>query len=421
MPTCRGFLLVFAGLVASCENPRPSISAVTPDQAYSGDSIVLTVAGDNFVPASIVDPDQGRRIALSDGFHIRVSDGLRSIDLAEVAWLSPHQMKGFLAGQVAVELQPGPLDVEVVDPRGERDTLPAAFHELGPDLIAPVVVFDSPAAEAAFAPGMLLRGSFHATDTSPGRLSSLGWTYLENGRPPAEPVAASCVLPAQATAGDCRFQATIGSGLTEGDVVTIVASAEDSADPPNLTRTEFSIRLRALSTLTSVWPARGGTLGGTDVIVTGTGFVPGTTASVDGVPLFPNGGIVVDSNTLSGHVPPHAEGTAPLRVHTPLGDAARVVSFHYLAPPQIDGIAPAVGSPAGGTSVTIRGSNFTRQTQVFFGSTLVDALPLAEASLASGTAIAGKAPAGSGITTVWAFDAELGFSALRDGFTWSAP
>jgi hypothetical protein len=421
MRTCRGFLLVFAGLVAGCENPRPSISAVTPNQAYSSDSIVLMVVGDNFVPASIVDPDQGRRIALSEGFSIRVTDGTYSIDLADVAWLSPHQVTGYLAAQAALELRPGLLDVEVVDPRGQRDTLQAAFHELGPDQVPPAVVFDSPAAETPFAPGMLLRGSFHATEVSPGRLSSLGWTYLENGRPPAEPVGASCLPPAQATTADCAFQAKISSGLAEGDVVTIVASAQDSADPPNLTQTQLPIPLRAVPTLTSIWPARGGTMGGTDIIVTGTGFVPGTTASVDGVPLFPNGGIVVDSNTLSGHVPPHPEGAAPLRVHTPLGDAAIVMSFHYLDPPKIDGIMPAVGSAAGGTPVTVEGSNFTRQTQIYFGSTLARALPLAKPSLTSAGSIAGTAPAGSGPTTVWAFDPELGFSELPDGFTWSAP
>jgi hypothetical protein len=416
-----GCLCLQAGLVAACDNPPPSISAVTPSQAYSADEVTLTVVGDNFLPASILDPDRGNRIAVSDGFRIRVSDGALWAELADVAWLSPHQMTGWLASASAKELRPGPLDVQVMDPRDQQATLPAGFWELGPDQTPPVIAFDSPTADAALTPGMLLRGTFYAADVPPGRLSSLAWTYLENDRPPGIPIDSSCFLPPLARESYCSFQAPISPQLKEGDVVTIVATAQDSASPPNLSRNQLSIHLRAAPTLRSIRPARGGTMGGTDILVKGTGFAAGTTASVDDVPLFPDGGIVVDSTTLSGHVPPHAAGEALLRVHTPLGDAAGAVTFVYVSPPQIDGIVPEVGSVAGGTPVTIKGRSFSPQTQIYFGPVLTNALPLAEPSFADETSIVGRAPAGLGRTTVWAFDAELGFTELADGFTWSAP
>jgi hypothetical protein len=422
MRICQGCFLLLTGLVAGCENPHPSISQVAPNQAYSSDDLTLTVEGDNFVPATIVDPEQGRRIALSDGFRICLSDGARSIDLVDVTWLSPHRMTGWLAGEVAKVLLPGPISVEVVDPRGERASSATGFYELGPDQIPPTVVFDSPTPDSVFVSGMLLRGTFHATDAVPGRLSSLRWTYLENDRPPEKPIESGCMFPEEPTTGSCDFQISIGPQLKEGDVVTIVASAEDDANPPNLGQNQLSIRLAAAATVSAIWPTSGGTSGGTEIVVTGTGFVPGaTTASVDGTPLFPNGGIVVDSKTLTGHVPPHAEGFAPLLVRTPLGLASGSVRFEYLSPPQIDSIYPEVVSAAGGTLVTVRGRGLTRNTIISFGPSLADAVPLSDAFPPDTSSIAGKAPAGVGRTTVWAFDAELGYSSLIDGFAWSLP
>jgi hypothetical protein len=58
---------------------------------------------------------------------------------------------------------------------------------------------------------------------------------------------------------------------------------------------------------------------------------------------------------------------------------------------------------------------------LFFGSTFQSALPLHDLRLTNDT-IEGLTPPGqAGVTTVWAFDDALGFSALPGAFTWGTP
>jgi hypothetical protein len=204
-------------------------------------------------------------------------------------------------------------------------------------------------------------------------------------------------------------------------VVRIVAEATDTALHPNLAQLPLDIRLHDKPSLSSISPSRGGTAGGTDILVFGSGFLAGSQALIDGEPLFPEGGIVVDENTISGHTPAHAAGTGLLTVRTPLGQVDATRPFTYLSPPLIAAIEPAAGPPAGGTAVSIMGANFSADTRIYFGPSLDDALPLAEQFVQNDSAIVGRAPAGRGPTTVWAFDDALGFTKLLGGFTWGTP
>jgi hypothetical protein len=417
MWTHQGRLCLCVWLLAGCENPHPSLTAVSPNQAYSGEDVSLAITGDNLLPATILDPDRGQRIATNDGFRIRIGNGSEWWQLTDVAWLSPNRMTAWFAGTMVERFAPGPLDVELVDPRGEQAVLSGGFTLLGLDQSPPVVVFDSPSPDAMFAPGMLLRGRFSAADVPPGKLASLSWTYFEKDQPVDES-AGSCVIPPQSAVAGCSFQVPIRDGLREGDEVKIVVRANDQASPSNQTESQRSFVLRPVPSVSTIWPTSGGTMGGTDVVITGNGFVPGSTATLDGVPLFPDGGLYVDANTLSGHVPPHEQGGAALVVHTPLGDTKGAVVFQYLPAPQILAITPNLAEATGGTSVSITGKNFSQQTRIYFGTTLSSALPLVQPSLKNDTLIAGLAPAGNGPATVWAFDADLGFTVLEHAFTW---
>jgi hypothetical protein len=416
----RGYLCLCAGLVAGCENPHPSLTAVSPNQAYSGADVNLALFGDNLLPATILDPDQGRRIATSDGFQIRIGNGTEWSQLGDVAWLSPSRMTAWFTSAMANGFAPGPLDIELVDPRGEKATLPGGFALLGRDESPPILLFDGPDEDAMFAPGMLLRGRFHAADVPPGKLTRLDWTYYENNDP-VDGSAGSCLVPPESTEAGCSFQVQISDGLHEGDVVRIVALAYDEASPPNQGDSQRAFVLRPVPSVSAIAPPSGGTAGGTDVVITGRGFVPGSKATLDGVLLFPDGGLYVDPNTLSGHVPPHKAGVAALVVHTPLGDTTDAVVFQYLAPPQILAIDPKVEGISGATQVKITGKNFSQQTRIYFGTALESALPLVQPTWQADTLIVGFAPAGHGQATVWAFDADLGFTALVDAFAWRTP
>jgi hypothetical protein len=199
-----------------------------------------------------------------------------------------------------------------------------------------------------------------------------------------------------------------------------MAIATDAATTKNSYTATLSFTVDAPATVTSIWPTSGGTAGGTDVVITGSGFIAGTQAFLDGVLLFPNGGIVINKTTLSGHVPAHDEGAAPLVIRTPLSTTTGG-HFTYLPPPVLETITPSTGAPTGGAAVALTGNGFSADTRIYFGSTLDSAVPLGQLFLQSDTTIIGRAPAGSGQTWVWAFDEGLGFSRCPTPFTWKSP
>jgi len=391
---------------------------VEPGQAYSESALRLTLVGDGFIPASTLNPGSGSRVAVTDGFHARMGRDTTWVELSNLIWRSTDQIEATLPKETAAGLPSGYLNVEVVDPRGQRATLARAFNELGPDAVAPIVTFASPAADTPVGPGTILRGRFHASDGPLGALAELSWTYSDSGVPRPMP---SCPAVAGAAEADCDFLVKVSPTLRGGETIQIVAVALDDSAARNRGEASLSFTVRAKPTVESISPSSGGTAGGTDVVITGSGFLPGSQAILEGVPLFPDGGIVIDENTLSGHVPAHKEGSAAITVHTPIGDAMGALVFTYLPPPLVETIAPTTGATAGRTAVTLTGQNFSASTQIYFGATLDSAVPLTQLSRPNDNTIIGRTPSGSGPTTVWAFDQALGFTRLVNGFTWRNP
>jgi hypothetical protein len=291
-----------------------------------------------------------------------------------------------------------------------------AFDELGPDHTPPTIIFTSPPSDTPVGPGTILRGSFHASDAPPGALGEIGWTYIENDNPHPRK---SCPVAPPAADVDCNFQVKVSLNSKEGERIQIVADATDAPAGRNRITETLSFTVLAPATVESISPTSGGTGGGTDVVITGSGFIAGSQAILDGVPLFPNGGIVINETTLSGHVPEHAAGSPSIVVRTPLGDASGELTFTYKLPPLLEDISPTMG--AAGKGVALTGQYFTQSTQIYFGSTLATAIPLNQRYVQSDTMIIGLLPIGTGQTTVWAFDEDLGFTRIPNGFTWSTP
>ena len=82
--------------------------------------------------------------------------------------------------------------------------------------------------------------------------------------------------------------------------------------------------------------------------------------------------------------------TAGTAVASPLGGGPRAITTQGLEP-TVEKVAPNEGPEAGGTTVTITGTNFTGATAVTFGST-----PAKSFKVESPTAIAAQSPAGTG-------------------------
>jgi hypothetical protein len=401
-----------------CENPRPVLTHVEPSEAYSDADVQLTLTGDNFLPTTTLDPASGSRVAVFDGFHVRLGKGNAWVELPDVVWQSTGQLAVSLSStQASVTGFPaGYLDLEITDPRGQRATMTDAFDELGPDHTPPTIIFTSPPSDTPVGPGTILRGSFHASDAPPGALGEIGWTYIENDNPHPRK---SCPVAPPAADVDCNFQVKVSLNSKEGERIQIVADATDAPAGRNRITETLSFTVLAPATVESISPTSGGTGGGTDVVITGSGFIAGSQAILDGVPLFPNGGIVINETTLSGHVPEHAAGSPSIVVRTPLGDASGELTFTYKLPPLLEDISPTMG--AAGKGVALTGQYFTQSTQIYFGSTLATAIPLNQRYVQSDTMIIGLLPIGTGQTTVWAFDEDLGFTRIPNGFTWSTP
>jgi hypothetical protein len=121
-----------------------------------------------------------------------------------------------------------------------------------------------------------------------------------------------------------------------------------------------------LPTVTSVSPTNGRLSGGTSITVTGTGFLTGATATVRGVAC--TSPVVTGPSTLTCLTPANAVGTANIVVTNPDGQIGTGTNLYTYNPlPTLGSISPNYSAPAGGTLITINGSNFMNGASVTVG------------------------------------------------------
>jgi hypothetical protein len=166
-------------------------------------------------------------------------------------------------------------------------------------------------------------------------------------------------------------------------------------------------------TVTSLSPTSGSVDGGTVVVITGTNFVAGASTSV----AFGSGNaattFMVNSATQITVTAPAAAssagGNVDVTVTTGAGTSATNSGdlFTYVPHPTVTGVSPAAGPIAGGTTVTITGTNMGGVTKVDFGTVQATGF-----SVVSSTEITAPAPAQSaGTVPVTVIDPVGGSSA----------
>ncbi|KAF1056971.1 MAG: hypothetical protein GAK34_00041 [Delftia tsuruhatensis] len=146
-------------------------------------------------------------------------------------------------------------------------------------------------------------------------------------------------------------------------------------------------------TVTSVSPNFGPQAGGTSVVITGANL-SGATAVLFGATTA---SYVVNSATQITATSPAGTGTVDVRVTTTGGTSAisGADQFSYLATPTITSITPTAGPQAGGTMVTITGTNFIGTTGVNFGASAATGF-----TVNSATSITATAPPGTGTVDI---------------------
>jgi hypothetical protein len=166
--------------------------------------------------------------------------------------------------------------------------------------------------------------------------------------------------------------------------------------------------------ITSISPAAGPSVGGTDVEVRGEGFAPGVELFFG--PMAAGAVRIIDDSTLHATTPPGGAGTVDVLVR--LGDrqALRANGFFYFDTPRLFGVAPGRGAIAGGTLVTITGAGFTAASRPYFNGA-----PAVEVNIAGPSVLTARTPPGDvGLADVVMLG-ENGTAVLPGGYQYFDP
>jgi DNA-binding beta-propeller fold protein YncE len=335
----------------------PAVSSVSAASGPTAGGNVVSITGTNFVRAS----------AVSFG---GTPSGSFSV------------LGNTLISAVAPPGAAGTVDVTVTTPGGTSATGAADRYTYVP---APSVTAISP-------PGGPTAGGNSVTITG---ANLTGGASVSFGATPATDVvvASATQITATAPAG--------AAGLVDVTVTTPNGtSATSAADGYGYV---------AAPAITGVSPAAGPTGGGSTVTVTGTNFT-GVSAVKFGTAAA-SGFTLVSATQITAISPAAAAGPVDVTVTTLGGTSAAGAAdvFTYAALPTVTAISPVSGPPAGGTPVTITGTNLTGAASVKFGAAS------AVFTVNSGTQITATAPPGAAGAVDVTVTTPIGSSATGPG------
>jgi hypothetical protein len=286
---------------------------------------------------------------------------------------------------------PGTVDISVTGPGGV--SIPTVADQFT-YLPAPVVTGISPATGPAV-------GGTTVTITG---VDFNGATLVRFGSNPATNVVV--VSPTQIT-----VTSPAGTAGTVDVIVTAIGGVSSISSADRFTYV-------AAPVVTGVLPTAGPLAGGTSVTIAGAGFT-GATGVYFGTTAATNV-VVVSPTRITATSPAEAAGTVDVSVMVPVGGTSAsspADQFTYVAAPTVTGVSPSAGPLAGGTSVTITGTDFSGASVVKFGS-----LAATSVVVVSATRITATCPAATAGTVDVSVTNAGGTSAtaLADQFTYMA-
>ena len=227
--------------------------------------------------------------------------------------------------------------------------------------------------------------------------------------------------PGTSISGVTATSLTVTSPAGTG-TVNVTVTTPNGTSAVNAPSDQFTYNAPALPTVTGVSPSSGPTAGGTSVTVSGTNLTGAT--AVDFGTANPGTWITGVTATSLTVTSPAGTGTVNVTVTTPNGTSAINApsdQFTYNAPalPTVTGVSPSSGPAAGGTSVTVTGTNLTGATAVDFGT----GHPGTSISGVTATSLTVTSPAGTGTVnvTVTTPNGTSAINAPSDQFTYNAP
>lgn len=371
--------------------PAPTVSSISPSSGPLGGGVSVTITGNNFTGATgvTIGGTAATSVTVASDTSITCTTPAHSAGTASVLVTTPdgtnsaNTLYTYLAAPTVSAISPiiGPLS------GGATATITGTNFVNG----ATSVTIGGTAATVLSVPsGTSLTCTLpaHTAGTASVLVTTAGGTNSANSLYTyiAAPTVTAISPVSGASAGGTSVTIT-GTNFTSGSSVSIggqPASSVSVVSSTSITCTTHSGSAGLASvvvtsaggsngantlftylgppTVSGISPSSGPITGGTSVTLTGTYFTGATGVSIGGETA--TNVSVVSQTSLTCTLPAHAAGTASVLVTTPEGTNGANTLFTYVVPPTVTNISPATGSSAGGTVVTITGTNFTGATGV---------------------------------------------------------
>jgi hypothetical protein len=155
-----------------------------------------------------------------------------------------------------------------------------------------------------------------------------------------------------------------GTGVQQVKVINSTSGASDFRSEANYTYSSGPL-------INSIEPNHGPSTGGSDVVIRGTGFAPGAIVKFGEVQAFAT---VINAGEIRAVAPPGAGVvTISVNVNSTLSLPGAQAQFSYDGP-TVTEVSPIAGPVAGGTAITIRGTNFTTSSVVHINNIISPAV-----------------------------------------------
>ena len=235
------------------------------------------------------------------------------------------------------------------------------------------------------------------------RSPSWGRTLLQEPTVTFGSTAATNVVVVNST----TITATTPAGSVGAVTVTVTVSGRSGSLANGFT---YVVR----PTVSSVSPSSGLAAGGTAVTITGTNFAAGATVTFGSAAA--TNVVVVSSTSITATTPAGSAGAVTVMVTVSGQSGSLTNGFTYIGQPAVTSLSPNNGPLAGGTAVTITGTNFAAGATVTFGS-----MAATNIVVVNSTTITATTPAGSvGAVTVTVTNIGSQSGSLANGFTYNA-
>jgi Concanavalin A-like lectin/glucanases superfamily/Chitobiase/beta-hexosaminidase C-terminal domain/IPT/TIG domain/Fibronectin type III domain len=349
---------------SAVSTPAPTVASVSPGSGATGGGTAVTITGTNFASGATV------TFGSASATNVVVSNS------TTITATTP-------AGTA------GAATVTVTNPTGQSGSLTNGFTYVTGVTISGVSPSNGPPA-----------GGTAVTIT--GTSFASGATVTFGG------VAATSVVVVSATEITCLTPAGSAGAVT----VTVTSGGQNGSLTNGFT-------YMVPPTVAGVSPNSGSTGGGTNVTVTGTNFAAGATVTFGAGRQGGDGNanatnvVVVSATQITCTTPAGNAGAVNVAV-TVNGETGTLTNgFTYVAVPTVTSVSPGNGPAAGGTAVTITGTNFATGATVTFGSAAAT-----NVVVVSSTSITATTPAGSAgaVTVTVTVGGQSG--SLSSGFTY---